>query len=57
MPARLSPSLRRQGLRLALVCTLSGAVLVPALLIAQLPIPDGRAIDPALRFEVASIKT
>ena len=36
---------------------LSCVVLVQALLTAQLPIPEGRPIDPALRFEAASIKT
>ena len=36
--------------------TLCGVALVPALLIAQVPLPDGPPVDPALRFEVASIK-
>ena len=42
--------------KLASILTLCGAVLGPALLIAQLPLPDGPPVDPALRFEVASIK-
>jgi uncharacterized protein (TIGR03435 family) len=45
--------MKRQQLTTALTC---GAVLIPALLIAQVPLPDGPPVDPALRFEVASIR-
>jgi uncharacterized protein (TIGR03435 family) len=37
--------------------TLSGVVLASALLTAQLPIPTGTPVDPALRFDAASVKT
>ena len=35
---------------------LCGALLVPAALVAQVPLPEGPPVDPELRFEVASIK-
>ena len=44
----------RQYLTLAL--TLCGAMLVPANLVAQIPLPEGPPVDPGVRFEVASIK-
>lgn len=41
---------------LTLVLTLGGALLVPAPLVGQVPLPEGPPVDPGLRFEVASIK-
>jgi uncharacterized protein (TIGR03435 family) len=41
---------------LTMALTLCGAVLVPATLVAQIPLPEGPPVDPGLRFEVASIK-
>jgi uncharacterized protein (TIGR03435 family) len=44
------------GSRRLTAATLCGAVLVPAVLNGQLPLPEGPPVDPALRFDVASIK-
>lgn len=53
-PKRIEVITRREKLAVALM--LSGAVLVRATLLAQIPLPDGPPVDPGLRFEVASIK-